>query len=168
MSSYNIIVAPDTPLIGFLSPGPATKALIDNILESNPCSLPVLDLLDSRIDTNLSSKLVSIITEELVTQTPPQSKTSEQFPEAEQAERKRKRSDETKTVLYQTASVLNLHAELLCQDITVPAIADYIVKWIHVVLNYTFSITGTQCYGIKLFLSIVKVNHTASYKFNKN
>ena len=137
-------------------------------MESNPCSLPVLDLLDFRIDLNLSSKLVNNITEEHVTQTLPPSKTFEPTLEAEQAERERKRSNETKRVLYGTASVLTLHAEFLCQHIKMPKSADYDVKGIRVVLNYTFGITGTLCYGITLFLSIVNVNHTASHMINKN
>ena len=59
-------------------------------MKSNPCSLPVLDLPDSRIDANLSSKLVNNITEEHVIQTPPPSETSEPTPEAEQAGKKKK------------------------------------------------------------------------------
>ena len=51
----------------------------------------MLDLLDSRIDANLSSKLVNNITEEHVIQTPPPSETSEPTPEAEQAEKKTKK-----------------------------------------------------------------------------
>ena len=127
----------------------------------------MLDLLDSRIDANLSSKLVNFITEEHVKQTPPPSETSEPTPEAEQAEKKQKRSNETKTVFYQTASVLTLHAEFLCQHIKMTKIADCVVKGIRVVLNYIFGITGMLCYSIKLFLSILNVNHTASYMFNK-
>ena len=100
MSSENIVVAPETPLIGNPSPRHATQALNDNILESNSCSLPVLALLDSEIDATLSSKLVINISEMHVTQTPPLSETSVPTLEAEQAERRRKRSNETKTVIY--------------------------------------------------------------------
>ena len=90
MSSENIVVATDTPLIGFPSPRQATQVLIDNILESNPCSLTVLDLLDSEIDATPSSKLVINISEMDVTQTPPLSEFSVPTLEAEQAERRRK------------------------------------------------------------------------------
>ena len=128
----------------------------------------MLHLLDSRIDASLSSKLVINITEEHVKQTPPPSKTFEPNPDDVQVERKGERSNETKTVLYQTASVLTLHANFLCQHIKMPEIADYVVKGIRVVLNYTFSITRTLRYGIKFFLSIVNVIQTASYMFNKN
>ena len=144
-----------------------TKGLIDNF-ESNSCSLPVLELLDFQIDSYLLSELVINFMEEHVKQTPPPSKTSAPIPEAEQAERERKRSNESKPVPYQTASVLTLHAEFLSQLIKMPKCADYVVKGIRVVLNYTFSIAGTVCFGIKFFLSIVNVNHTASYMFSKN
>ena len=53
-TSKNIPVAPDTPLIGFSSPGPSTQALIDDILESNPFPLPELDFLDSQFDSTPS------------------------------------------------------------------------------------------------------------------
>ena len=104
--------------------------------------------------------MVNIIFEEHVTQTPLPSETSEPTPDAKQAERKRKRSNAIKTVLHQIASVLILHAEILCQHIKMPEITNYVVEGIRVVLNYTFSITGTRSYGIKLFLFIVNVNYT--------
>ena len=77
-------------MIGFPSPELSTKELIVHILESNRCSVPVLDLLDSQLDANLPSKLVFNITEEHVIQTPPPNET-EPTPEAEQAERKKKK-----------------------------------------------------------------------------
>ena len=95
-----IVVAPDTPLIGFLSPGPSTQTLTDDSLESIPFPVPELGFVDSQTDATPLSKLVNNVTEEHVTQTPPQSKTSEPTPEAEQAERRRKKSNETKSVLY--------------------------------------------------------------------
>ena len=50
-TSKNTVVAPDTPLIGFSSPGPSKLALSDDILESNPFPLPELDFLDSQFDS---------------------------------------------------------------------------------------------------------------------
>ena len=49
-----------------------------------------------------------------------------------------------------------------------PENVGYVLKGIRAEKNYTFTTMRKLCYDIKLFLSYVNANHTASYKFNKN
>ena len=91
-TSKNIAVAPDTPLVGFSSPGPSTQALIDDILESNPFPLPELEFLDSQFDSTPSVRKIPEATEETEKANPQQEETAEKSPEAEPVQKKRKKA----------------------------------------------------------------------------
>ena len=284
--STNLVRAPDTPLIGFSSPGPSTQALIDDILESNPFPLPELDFLDSQFDATPSVRKIPNATEEPEKASPPPEEFVEPSTEAEPVQKKRKKGKKPKQCLIKQCPICPLKVKFLRQHIikvhqwsgkplayllsvqstnsvkgkvfecaecllrfTNPrrhrryfplhqlrvvtaesanrfprAIIDYmkekgvlsekgsevieafaayrrdelkkpitafgieiitkffggtkslrkpenvgyVLKGIRAEKNYTFTTMRKLCYDIKLFLSYVNANHTASYKFNKN
>ena len=110
-TSQIIVVAPDTPLIGFSSPGPSTQALFDDILESNPFPLPELDFLDSQFDATPSIKKVPNANEEPEKASPQPEETAETSPETEPVQKREKRQ-ETKTVSYQRVSDMSFKTQI--------------------------------------------------------
>ena len=144
-TSKNIPVAPDTPLIGFSSPGPSTQALIDDILESNPFPLPELDLLDSQFDSTPSVRKIPEATEETEKGSPQQEETAEKSPEAEPVQKRRKKGKKPKQCLIKQCPICPLKLKFLRQHII------KVHQWSGKPLAYMLSVLSTNIVKGKVF-----------------